>query len=194
MLTLLDDFWTSLTPEKAFLARVFVEHCIANKDETRLEDTIPVVTSLAFRIQDEYNSLVSATNEGSEDMPERAFIVRELLVLALNLDYADEIGRRKMFQLSRTPRNPSCSFHNQVNESWLTLCAGEMISQANLPEPLIPKCMEILHKIANSERDLIRVVVDVVSELREGDGDEEELDQVGTQNTPPMTDTSLICT
>ena len=53
-----------------------------------------------------------------------------------------------------------------------------MISQANLPESLIPKCMDILCKIANSERDLIRVVVDVVSELREGEGDEEELDQV----------------
>lgn len=48
-----------------------------------------------------------------------------------------------------------------------------MISQPNLPEILIPKCMDILVKIANSERDLIRVVVDVVSELREGQGDEE---------------------
>jgi condensin complex subunit 3 len=33
--------------------------------------------------------------------------------------------------------------------------------------------MDILCKIANSERDLIRIVVDVVSELREGQGDEE---------------------
>ena len=48
-----------------------------------------------------------------------------------------------------------------------------MISQQNLPPPLIHKCMDILCKIANSERDLIRVVVDVVSELREGQGDEE---------------------
>lgn len=37
--------------------------------------------------------------------------------------------------------------------------------------------MDILCKISESERDLIRVVVDVVSELREGDGDE-EIDQV----------------
>lgn len=26
-----DDYWTSLTPDKAFLARVFVEHCISLK-------------------------------------------------------------------------------------------------------------------------------------------------------------------
>jgi condensin complex subunit 3 len=45
---------------------------------------------------------------------------------------------------------------------------------------LIDKCMDILCKIANSERDLIRIVVDVVSELREGQG-EEEIDAVRHQ-------------
>ena len=51
-----------------------------------------------------------------------------------------------------------------------------MLSQSNLPEQLIPKCIDVLSKIANGERDLIRVVVDVVTELREGDGDEEQLE------------------
>ncbi|WVQ95614.1 hypothetical protein IAU59_002712 [Kwoniella sp. CBS 9459] len=146
-----DAFWTGLTPEKAFLARVFVDHCITNKDEARLEEVLPVVTALAFRIQDEYNNLVGATNEESDEVTERSFIVGELLRLAVNLDYADEIGRRKMFQLAR-----------------------EMISQANLPEALIPKCLDVLSKIANGERDLIRVVVDVVTELREGEEADDE--------------------
>jgi condensin complex subunit 3 len=48
-----------------------------------------------------------------------------------------------------------------------------MISQPNLPEGLIPKCLDVLSKISNGERDLIRVVVDVITELREGEGDEE---------------------
>lgn len=43
--------------------------------------------------------------------------------------------------------------------------------------------MDILCKIANSERDLIRVVVDVVSELREGQGDE-EIDAVSISQSP----------
>ncbi|TYJ51732.1 hypothetical protein B9479_007684 [Cryptococcus floricola] len=148
-----DDFWTSLSPEKAFLARVFVDRCITTKDNIRLEDALPVVTALAFQIQDEYNKLVSSTNDDSEesDTGDRTFVVGELLKLAVNLDYADEIGRRKMFQLAR-----------------------EMISQSNLPESLIPLCLDVLSKIANGERDLIRVVVDVVTELREGEGDEED--------------------
>ncbi|KAK4686707.1 condensin complex subunit 3, partial [Tremellales sp. Uapishka_1] len=136
-----DEFWNTLTPEKAFLARVFVEHCMTTKDEPRLEAVLPVVTALAFRIQDEYNKLVASVTE--EDSTERAFIVGELMKLAIHLDYADEIGRRKMFQLTR-----------------------EMISQQSLPEPLIPRCLDVLSKISDGERDLIRVVVDVVTELR----------------------------
>ncbi|WVQ85926.1 hypothetical protein IAT38_008094 [Cryptococcus sp. DSM 104549] len=150
-----DDYWTSLTPEKAFLARVFVDRCISIKDTIRLEDSLPVVTAFAFLIQDQYNSLAETITNGNgeeeSDSADQAFVVGELLKLAVNLDYADEIGRRKMFQLAR-----------------------DMISQANLPESLIPKCLDVLSKIANGERDLIRVVVDVVTELREGDGDEDE--------------------
>lgn len=148
-----EEWWNELSPEKAFLARVFAEHCMSTKDETRLEDAMPVVTALAFKTQDEYNRLVTLINDDDDEdaaAQEAAFIVGELLRLAINMDYADEIGRRKMFQLSR-----------------------EMISQPNLPEPLIPRCMDVLSKISTSERDLIRLIVDVVTELREGDGDVE---------------------
>jgi len=107
-----------LTPEKAFLARVFVEYCISTKDDRRLESALPVVTSLAFRIQGTYNELLediqaeeADTLLGGVDEEERAkkeearmdkeFVIAEMCKLAVNLDYADEIGRRKMFQLVR---------------------------------------------------------------------------------------------
>ncbi|ORY20755.1 nuclear condensing complex subunit [Naematelia encephala] len=153
-----EAYWSSLTPEKAFLARVFGEHCKNNKDETRFEEVMPVVTALAFRTQDEYNQLVGSTNDNADDVEERAFIVGELLRLATQLDYADETGRRKMFQLTR-----------------------EMISQANLPEHLIPRCLDVLSKIADGERDLIRVIVEVVTELREGEGEEDMEGALGSQ-------------
>ena len=127
---------------------------------------MPVVTALAFRIQDEYNKLVGSVNDGAEDAAERAFIVGELLKLAVHVDYADETGRRKMFQLTRKSLK---SVSQQAHVS----ITGEMISQANLQEELIPRCLEVLSKISDGERDLIRVIVDVVTELREGEGDEE---------------------
>jgi condensin complex subunit 3 len=129
---------------------------------------MPVVTALAFRTQDEYNKLVSAANDDEVkegDIEGRAFIVGELLRLAIHLDYADETGRRKMFQLTSESQG--------LERIVLTRDVGEMISQANLPELLIPRCLDVLSKISNGERDLIRVVVDVVTELREGEGDDD---------------------
>lgn len=67
----------------------------------RLEEALPVVTALAFLVQDEFNKLVPSVNTEEGDIAERSFIVGELLSLAVNLDYADEIGRRKMFTLAR---------------------------------------------------------------------------------------------
>lgn len=114
-----DTFWDNMTPSRAFLARVFVDYCVSHNDEARLENSLPVVTSLAFRIQAAYNDLLEELQSLEEELllrgeiPEeredakidREFIIGELLRLAVNLDYSDEIGRRKMFQLVREYRS-----------------------------------------------------------------------------------------
>ncbi len=115
----LDAFWNSVSPEKAFLARVFVDHCVSTKDDARLENALPVVTALAFKIQATYNELLeqvqaeeeemllrgAVEEEHEEERIEREFVIGEMLRMAVNLDYADEIGRRKMFQLVREYRS-----------------------------------------------------------------------------------------
>jgi len=171
-----DAFWENLTPEKTFLARVFVDQCVATKNEGRLETALPVVTAMAFRIQERYNDLMSLVqdemdegptrlNEREEDRTRREeermsqeFILTELLKLAVNLDYADEIGRRKMFQLVRA-----------------------MIAHQALPEGLASRCLDVLRKLSDSERDLIMVVVEVIHELRDT---EEPDDEVPVSNDP----------
>ena len=74
-----------------------------------------MVTALAFRIQSAYNALLEdieaeeyrdKDNEEDiqrreDDRMDREFVIGEMLKLAVDLDYADEIGRRKMFQLVR---------------------------------------------------------------------------------------------
>lgn len=113
-----DAYWRDLTPVKAFLARVFVDYCVKMEDEARIEANMPVMTSLAFRIQALYNEVISNAENEEEDKvfgvgtapeengknataAEKQFIIGELMKLSLNLDYADEIGRRKMFALVR---------------------------------------------------------------------------------------------
>lgn len=172
---------------------MFVDHCIATKDDARLESSLPVVTALAFRIQATYNDLLQLFQQEEEDQllrggmddpeeeEERArkeerridmeFVIGEMLKLAANLDYADEIGRRKMFQLVRESDFPSvCSYELKQ----MTDRAGDMISHDVLPESLVPRCLDVLRVLSPNERDLIRVVVEVIHELRDPSEPEEE--------------------
>ncbi|CAE6433389.1 hypothetical protein ACGC1H_001522 [Rhizoctonia solani] len=161
-----DDYWSNLTPEKAFLARVFIDRCVAEKDNERMDRSLPVITMFAFRIQDEYNKLLELlrqlearnnTNSGSDDeedekkdvqLEEQAIdaelILGELLASAVNLDYGDETGRRRMFQLIR-----------------------DMLSQEALPTGLLNRGLDVLRRLSEDERDMIRVVVEIVTELRD---------------------------
>lgn len=91
------------------------------QDEARLEDCLPVITALAFRIQESYAVLTALHDqmqavieeakqleeepeieEGlARDFESTCFVTRQLLEIALMADYGDEIGRRKMFTLIR---------------------------------------------------------------------------------------------
>ena len=67
---------------------------------------LPVVTPHAFRFQEAYNTLLDVLDGaeiGGDDeaVDEHEFILAELLRIALNLDYADEIGRRRLEQFVR---------------------------------------------------------------------------------------------
>lgn len=42
-----------------------------------------------------------------------------------------------------------------------------MICQESLPESLVARCLDVLRKLSSSERDLIRLIVEVVQELRD---------------------------
>jgi condensin complex subunit 3 len=112
-----DVFWQALNPEKVMLARVYVDHCVATQNNAKLEAVLPVVTAVAFKIQTAYNNLVddiqaeeearflqdaAVEDENREEQKiDKEIVISELLKLAVNLDYTDEIGRRKMFQLVR---------------------------------------------------------------------------------------------
>jgi condensin complex subunit 3 len=108
---------------------MFVDHCVSTKEDARLEKVLPVVTAHAFRIQDAYNSLLDSlaaaegANGDDEVADDREFILAELLRLALNLDYADEIGRRRLEQFVRT-----CGISVQVLVAELCVCRTYDIS------------------------------------------------------------------
>jgi len=51
-----------------------------------------------------------------------------------------------------------------------------MLGHPQLPPALIERCLDVLKEIMPSERDLIRVIVEIIVELREGDDDAENAD------------------
>lgn len=75
------------------------------KDDTSLDRALPVVTRIAFLIQETFNTLLEEINldedpDCKESKPTaNVIIVSELLRLAVHLDYSDEIGRRKTLEL-----------------------------------------------------------------------------------------------
>ncbi|KAE9404610.1 hypothetical protein BT96DRAFT_955565 [Gymnopus androsaceus JB14] len=161
-----DDFWEELTPESAVLARVFVDQCLESKGENRLEAaSIPVITAFAFHIQQVYNALLSLMQEmdflnagepddeeseaREEELAKKELILGELLRIAVKLDYMDEIGRRKVFSVVK-----------------------DILAHPHLPPGLIERCLDVLCKILPSERELIRIVVEIIIELRDDDAEQ----------------------
>ncbi|THH04392.1 hypothetical protein EW145_g5551 [Phellinidium pouzarii] len=180
-----DEFWAKLQPETALLARAFVEHCIGQDDQARLEAVLPVVTALAFHLQTQYNAFLHVLQDAEmaqvedndeddelseaqeEQLADVEFVMIELLQLAVHLDYTDEIGRRKMFGVVRN-----------------------MLAHPQLPEPLIKPCIGVLNIMSPNERDLVRVVVEAVSELRDPEpekgADEEDMAGNETMDSESM--------
>ncbi|CAD6966810.1 unnamed protein product [Tilletia controversa] len=195
------DFWSILSPRTAFLASHFASFCALFEKEQpnlipgngglsqRLEDALPLVTALAFRIQAVFGAVCRLVQElewgDSDDLSEdlaslgspaietidgsaalspfeaQASILFSLLSLALHADYADETGRRKMFNLLR-----------------------DMISHPLLPAGIVPRAMDVLRKLSGGERDFMRIIVEIVQDDAEDDDDGVEEDEDGEEWSP----------
>ncbi|KAG0380475.1 hypothetical protein BGX24_007959 [Mortierella sp. AD032] len=143
-----DIFWVNLTVESSFLVRVFTEFCRRKDDDAQFDKVVPEVVRHAFYIQ-KYSNIMQQAEE--EDRPEAEFIVTQLLMIARLLDYADEIGRRKMFGLLR-----------------------EMLLLNDLPDKHLECIVETMRKISLNEKDFTRIIIEIISDLRESTEIEQE--------------------
>ncbi|KAF9126426.1 hypothetical protein BGW39_006620 [Mortierella sp. 14UC] len=143
-----DVFWANLTVESSFLVRVFTEFCRRKDDDAQFDKVVSEVVKYAFHIQ-KYSNIMQQAEE--EDRPEAEFIVTQLLMIARLLDYADEIGRRKMFGLLR-----------------------EMLLLNDLPDKHLECIVETMRKISLNEKDFTRIIIEIISDLRESTEAEQE--------------------
>ncbi|KAF9914395.1 hypothetical protein BX616_008397 [Lobosporangium transversale] len=154
-----DVFWLNLTVESAFLVRAFAEFCRSKDDDIQFERAVPEVTRHAYYIQRYSNQMQKADED---NRPEAEFIVTQLLMIAKLLDYADENGRRKMFNLLR-----------------------EMLMLDDIPDNHLDCILETMGKISLNEKDFTRIVIEIISDIRAGIDEQEYL------RNPEKSDTNL---
>ncbi|EPX73665.1 condensin complex non-SMC subunit Cnd3 [Schizosaccharomyces octosporus yFS286] len=133
-----DQFWLELTAESALLARSFSEVC-AEKNFGELAEKIPEVSQLTFFIEKQYVALRDRST-----YEEASFIIEQLLLIALNQDMADEIGRRKLLK----------SLTNSLSTSLLS-------------ENLISLHVELLKKLCSTETDFCSLLVEIITDMFE---------------------------
>jgi condensin complex subunit 3 len=150
-----DSYWDNLSAESAFLARSFFQFCHQSDNTRQLEEKMPEVTRLAFYIQKYTNAYFENLDEDAKQ--ELEFIVEQLLLIALAMDFGDEIGRRKMFGLLRS-----------------------ILVLPELPEGLTERVIEIIRKITTSERDFSQIIMEIVYDLHDILNEEEDAEDADT--------------
>lgn len=139
--TVLAEFWKHLTPESAFLAKVFIKFLQVNNMDERLDEVLPEVITHAANLS-YYTDIYHATS--LEDKPEYEFIISQLLETCMSLDYADEVGRRKVFELLR-----SIMVSNEVIDDHLT------------------RIVRLFRIVSSDERDFTRTMIEIISDIQE---------------------------
>ena len=164
--TFTDEFWEALTPERVFMARSFNDFCRqeeGSRYETLVEEKMPEVTKLAFYVQRYTNNLVDTLRRNNvsgeddeQDTVEQEFIVEQLLHIAKSLDYSDEVGRRKTFDLLR-----------------------ETLAIAELPDEITKLVIDVLRDVCGDhnagEREFCGVVLEAIAEVHDNIAVEEPI-------------------
>lgn len=145
------DSWDSLTPETAFLARVYAQYCLKKGFDDLVDAQVPEVTKIAFFIERDLQNLTV----DAEGYSEREFVLEQLLLLAQQLDYGDEIGRRKIVDV-------------------LT----NALTNKDLSDTLVSAVVNVFHKLCTRERDFIQVLVEIVVDIEDIARESEDPDRV----------------
>ncbi|KAJ2685896.1 chromosome condensation complex Condensin, subunit G [Coemansia spiralis] len=137
-----NDTWDSLTPEMIFIIRSILEYYYERKDADQIDKHLPEVMKLAQLLESFGSKLENEENE--ELRPDFEFVIHQLLLIAKMSDFPDELGRRQMLTLMR-----------------------KMILVPEIPENNIEAITDIIRKLSINEQDFIRIMVEVVSDVRE---------------------------
>lgn len=157
-----DNFWKHLDPSAAFLARSLHDYGQDTDDDhvrDMIEEKFPTVGGFAQLLEGALNAVIQnhdKLGQMDEDDPEIdeaqefaedcAFVAKQLLHISLTLDYADELGRRSIYNVMR-----------------------EAIARVQLPEECTKLATEVLRVVCGErgDSDFCAVVMEAIAEVRD---------------------------
>jgi condensin complex subunit 3 len=149
------EIWLKLTPEIAFLARVFYEHCNENTLNEVIDSNYPESAELANLLSKYLEQRKQSQSDDQEDLD---FVLQQLLIIAVDYDFSDEIGRRAMLQVVRSS-----------------------LSNDSLTDKLISVALKVLRKLSINERDFSAMVSEIITDLHDTEeGEQSEDDEMIT--------------
>ncbi|KAJ8100601.1 nuclear condensing complex subunit [Lipomyces tetrasporus] len=148
-LTFPDTLWDNLTAETVFLASSFADYCRESGMENLLEDKMPEVTKLGFYIE-QYSEFLNV-EDTEVNTVEHEFILEQLISIASNMDFSDEIGRRKIFSVIRN-----------------------ILAKETLSEVITDSAVTVLRKVSIRERDFCQIISETISDLHDQIGSDDD--------------------
>ncbi|KAL1915094.1 uncharacterized protein VTP21DRAFT_7575 [Calcarisporiella thermophila] len=164
-LELNSHFWSNLTTENAFYVRVLFQYLKDKGMDEKLDQLMPEITRLAFYIQ-KYNDIVQNIADKGGDTTDSEYVMGQLLLLAKQLDFSDEVGRRKMFSLLRKIL-PSYLGFSGLYLHFVYLYIGEILTLPTTADDHVESILDIMRQISLDEKDFTRLMVEIISEIND---------------------------
>lgn len=169
-----DAFWESLNPESIFLVRCMNDFAIGQGTGQEVSEKLPELSTISDLI---VRHITLASHQEEAEKVDTEFVIENLLRLAKNADFRDEIGRRRLIS------NCHEILRSGLNES-LLITAVEVLSKVSLTE----------QEFSNSVREIITDLYDVLEDEKEANESfhsaDSSLTPRGQSVTPQKTDES----
>ena len=141
-ITFPQEIWSKLTPEIAFLARSFYEHCNENTLNDVIDANYPESAELAALLTKYLQERSKIRDLSDDDEQDITFVILQLLTIAVDYDFSDEIGRRAMLQVVRSS-----------------------LANDKLTDELCSAALQVLKKLSINERDFSAMVSEIITDI-----------------------------
>lgn len=165
-MTLSADGWKELTPELAFVARVFYAWCKRHGHASVIDREYPETTEIASFLEkylelrgkmagEEAAALAAAdadtTTPHPDDSVQLEFVIEQLLRLCADYDFGDDFGRRALLRVLR-----------------------HLLTNDKLTDVLAAVALRVLRRLSINERDFCAMTVEIITDIRDAPADEDE--------------------